>query len=82
MSEFKSKLGKARQLHQDMTLLINICKNNESELDLWDILWESFWDMSKEFPFALDWVETDSSYEDDIMQRYNTIDEFIKALGR
>lgn len=80
MSEFKSKLGKARQLHQDMTKLINICKNNESELDLWDIFWESFWDMSKEFPFALDWTEIDSSYEEDIMQRYNTIDEFIKAL--
>lgn len=80
MSDFKSKLGKARQVHQDMTLLIVICKYNESELDLWDIFWESFWDMSKEFPFALDWVETDSSYEEDIMQRYDAIDEFIKAL--
>ena len=80
MSEFKSKLSKARQVHQDMTLLIVICKNNESELDLWEIFWESFWDMSKEFPFALDWVENDPNYEEDIMQRYNTIDEFIKAI--
>lgn len=26
MSDFKSKLGKARQLHRDMTKLISICK--------------------------------------------------------
>ena len=80
MNDFISKLSKARQLHRDMTKLISICKNNESELDLWEIFWESFWDMSKKFPFALDWNETDSSYEEDIMQRYNTIDEFIKAI--
>ena len=81
MNDFKSKLGKARQLHLDMTKLINICKSNESELDLWDIFWESFWDMSKEFPFGVEWHDTDSSYEEDIMQRYNAIDEFIKALN-
>ena len=81
MSDFKSKLDKARQLHQDMTKLISICKNNEFA-DLWDIFWESFWDMSKEFPFDVEWHDTYSSYEDDIMQRYNAIDEFIKALER
>lgn len=80
MSDFKSKLSKARQVHQDMTEIVSICKNNKSELDLWEIFWGSFYDMSGEFPFALDWTETGSSYEEDIMQRYNTIDKFIKAL--
>ncbi len=82
MSDFKSKLGKARQLHRDMTKLISICKNNESELDLWDIFWESFWDISKEFPFDIEWHDTDSSYKEDIMQRYNAIDEFIQCINK
>lgn len=37
--------------------------------------------MSKEFPFDIEWHDTDSSYKEDIMQRYNAIDEFIKALN-
>lgn len=82
MNDFKSKLVEARQLHQDMKRIVSICKNNESELDFWGIFWESFWDISKEFPFDVEWHDTNSSYEEDIMQRYYAIDEFIKALNK
>ena len=80
MSDFKDKLDKAVQVHLDMTLLINICKSNAGSLDLWGIYWESFWELSRGFPFKVDWYDSNTSYEEDIMQRYNAIDEFMKSV--
>ena len=80
MSDFKDKLDKAAQLHLDMMLLVNICKSNTSNLDLWSIYWESFWELSMGFPFKVEWYDPDTSYEEDIMQRYNAIDEFMKSI--
>ena len=80
MSDFKSKLDKAVQIHLDMVLLINICKGNTGSSDLWSIYWESFWELSMGFPFKVEWNNPDSSYEEDIMQRYNAIDEFVKSI--
>lgn len=80
MSDFKSKLDKAAQVHLDMMLLVNICKNGTSNLDLWSVYWKSFWEMSVDFPFDVKWDDPDTSYEEDIMQRYNAIDEFMKSV--
>ena len=80
MSDFKSKLDKAAQIHTDMMLLINICKSGTGSSDLWGIYWESFWELSMGFPFKVEWSDPDSSYEEDIMQRYNAIDEFMKSI--
>ena len=80
MSDFKSKLDKAAQIHLDMMLLIAICKNNTGSSDLWSIYWESFWELSMCFPFKVEWNDLDSSYEEDIMQRYIAIDEFMKSI--
>ena len=80
MSDFKDKLDKAVQVHLDMILLINICKSNTSSLDLWSIYWESFLELSRSFPFKVEWSDPDTSYEEDIMQRYNAIDEFMKSV--
>ena len=80
MSDFKDKLDKAVQVHLDMILLINICKNSTDSLDLWSIYWESFWELSMGFPFKVEWSDPNTSYEEDIMQRYNAIDEFMKSV--
>lgn len=80
MSDFKSKLDKAVQVHLDMMLLINICKSNTGSSDLWESFWESFWELSMDFPFKVEWDAPDTGYEEDIMQRYNAIDEFMKSI--
>lgn len=80
MSDFKSKLDKAAQIHLDMMLLVNICKSGTDSLDLWGIYWESFWEISMGFPFKVEWNDPDTSYEEDIMKRYNAIDEFMKSI--
>lgn len=80
MSDFKSKIDKAVQIHKDMTLLINICISGTSSFDLWGIYWESFWELSMGFPFKVDWSDPDTGYEEDIMQRYNAIDKFMKSI--
>lgn len=80
MSLFKDKVDKALDVHKDMTLLINICKNYSGELDIWSIYWESFWQISREFPFKVDWCDYDTTYEEDIMQRYNALTEFMSNI--
>ena len=80
MSDFKSKLDKAAQIHLDMMLLIAIYKSDAGSLDLWSIYWESFWELNMGFPFKVEWSDPDTSYEGDIMQRYNAVDEFMKSL--
>lgn len=80
MSDFKSKLDKAAQIHLDMMLLVNICKSGTDSLDLWSVYWKSFWEMSVEFPFDVKWDDPDSSYEGDIMNRYKAIDEFMQSV--
>ena len=80
MRGFKSKLEKAVQIHLEMGLLINICKSNTGSSDLWSIYWESFWELSMGFPFKVEWSDPDTSYEEDIMQRYRAIDEFMKSV--
>ncbi len=80
MSDFKSKLDKAAQIHLDMMLLVNICKSGTSSFDLWNIYWESFWELSMSFPFDVKWDDPDTSYEEDIMKRYNAIDKFMQGV--
>ena len=60
MSDFKSKLDKAAQVHLDMMLLIAICKSGVGSLDLWGIYWESFWKLSTGFPFKVEWSTKES----------------------
>lgn len=80
MSVFKDKINKAKDIYKDMTLLINICKNCSGELDVWEIYWDSFWELSREFPFSVGWCDYDTSYEEDIMQRYNALTEFMCSI--
>ena len=80
MSVFKDKVDKAKDIYKDMTLLINICKIGTGSLDLWGIYWESFWELSMGFPFKVEQSDPDTSYEEDIMQRYSAIDEFMKSI--
>ena len=80
MSDFKDKLDKAAQIHLDMMLLIAICKSNTGSLDLWSVYWESFWELSIDFPFKVEWSDPNASFEEYIMQRYNAVDEFMKSV--
>ena len=80
MSSFKKRLDKAAQVHADMMSLINICKSNTGSLDLWGVYWDSFWELSKDFPFKVVWNDPDTSFEEDVMSRYNAIDEFMQSV--
>lgn len=79
MSIFKSKLNKAKEVYEDMTLLVKICQ--ESKSDVWDVYWDSFLDLSKEFPFKVEWYDPDGSYQEDIMSRYMAIEGFVEDIN-
>ena len=68
-------------LHSEMGLIVDSCKNyTNSEVDPWNVFWDSFWGLSNEFPFRVGWCDYDTSYEEDIMQRYNAIEKFMEGL--
>lgn len=79
MSIFKSKLNKAKEVYEDMTLLVKICQ--ESKSDVWGVYWDSFWELSKEFPFKVEWYDPDGSYQEDIMSRYMAIESFMENIN-
>lgn len=80
MDNFENKLVKAIKVHEGMLLLVNICKNYKgNDLEPWSFYWDSFWELSKTFPFNVEWVDYDTSYQEDIMQRYLAIDNFMKS---
>ena len=79
MSIFKSKLNRAKEVYEDMTLLVKICQ--ESKSDVWDVYWDSFWDLSKEFPFKVEWYNHDGSYQEDVMSRYMAIEGFVEDIN-
>lgn len=78
-SSFKNKLNKAKEVYEDMTLLVKICK--ESNSDVWGIYWDSFWDVSRDFPFKVEWHDPDTSYEEDMMSRYLAIEGFVENIN-
>lgn len=79
MSIFKNKLNKAKEVYEDMTLLVKICQKSNS--DVWDVYWDSFWEVSREFPFEVEWYDPDTSYQDDIMSRYLAIEDFMENIN-
>ena len=80
MSKFMSDLEKALGIYRDMKMLIDICKSYEGYRDMWEISWDYFWEMSNDFPFKVDWYDTDTTYEEDIMSRYLAIEEFMEGF--
>lgn len=82
MSIFKNKLNKAKEVYEDMTLLVKMCNNPKYDyLDYWGTYWESFWELSKEFPFKVEWYDPDTSYQEDIMSRYMAIESFMENIN-
>lgn len=79
MGSFKSKLNKAKEVYEDMTLLVKICQGSSS--DVWDIYWKSFWDLNDEFPFDIKYYDPDTSYQEDIMSRYMAIEGFMEDIN-
>lgn len=80
MSNFKDRIVKAGEVFDDMTLLVNICKGGTGDFDLWNIYWDSFWELSSDFPFKVNWTDYDTTYEEDIMQRYLAIEGFMESI--
>ena len=79
VSIFKDKLNKAKDVYEGMALLVKICQKSNS--DVWGIYWESFWDLSREFPFKVEWYDPDGSYQEDIMSRYLAIEGFMENIN-
>lgn len=80
MSEYLGDLGKALDVYRHMTLLVDTCKHYKGDLDMWDIQWDTFWDLSNDFPFRVEWCDMDTSYEEDIIARYLAIDDFMQGF--
>ena len=81
MEKFSNKLDKASMLYSEMGLIVDACKNyTNSNINPYEVFWESFWELSKEFPFTVNWCDYNTGYEEDIMQRYNAIESFIEGL--
>lgn len=81
MEKFSSKLDKANIIYNEMKIIIESCRNyTNTNVDPWAVLWESFWELSNEFPFNVDWCDFDTSYEEDMMQRYNAVEGFMEGL--
>ena len=81
MENFSYKLERAIMLYNEMKLTVDACKRcTNNNVNPWSIFWDSFWGLSNEFPFTVDWCDYDTSYEEDIMQRYNAIENFMEGL--
>ena len=81
MSDFKDKVSKAIVIYEEMTEIVDTCRDFTGNLDMWEIHWDSFWELSNNFPFSVGWTDFDTSYEEDIMQRYLAIQYFMEDLG-
>lgn len=82
MSKFKEKMAKAFEVYDDMKLLVGMCQNNDSDIDLWDVYWDSFWELNSEFPFGIKSYDPNASCKADIMARYEAISDFMKTMKR
>lgn len=40
-------------------------------------IWDDFWSLNKRVPVSIDYYDPDTSYEEDIMARYNAIGEYL-----
>jgi len=80
MNKCLGDLGRALDIYRSMSFLIDTCKQYEGDLDMWGIQWDTFWDLSIDFPFRVEWCDMDTSYEEDIMARYLAIDEFMQGF--
>lgn len=43
-------------------------------------IWEDFWALNRRVPVFIDYYDPDTSYEEDIMARYNAIGEYLYGL--
>jgi hypothetical protein len=40
-------------------------------------IWDDFWALSRRVPIFIDYCDPDTSYEEDIMARYNAIGRYL-----
>lgn len=43
-----------------------------------ELIWDDFWELSKDIEVHIDYYDPDTSYEEDIMARYNAIGDYLK----
>lgn len=41
-------------------------------------IWDDFWSLNKKVPVSIDYYDPDTSYEEDIIARYNAIGEYLE----
>lgn len=46
-----------------------------------ELIWDDFWNLSKQVDVHIDYYDPDTSYEEDIMARYNAIGDYLKVVG-
>ena len=62
--------------YAEMTELINATDDDE-----FDLIWDEFWELSCSINLYIESYDTDATYKDDIMSRYNAIAEYMERNG-
>lgn len=66
---------KVETIYNWMTRLIESVDIEQGK-DYSDI-WDDFWALNRRVPVFIDYYDPDTSYEEDIMARYNAIGEYL-----
>jgi hypothetical protein len=66
---------KVETIYNWMTRLIESVDIEQGK-DYSDI-WDDFWALNRRIPVFIDYYDPDTSYEEDIMARYNAIGEYL-----
>jgi hypothetical protein len=53
----------------------------ESSNDDYSDIWVEFWKLSNRIGVHIDWYDPDTSYEEDIMARYNAIGAYLEEAN-
>lgn len=69
-------LVEIKKLFGLMSLYVDIAKRKND----FNYIWDDFWELSDKISkyVTIDWYDPDTSYEEDIMARYNVIESYIE----
>ena len=61
-------------IYDRMSYLIKYAK----DLNDFEFIWDDFWKLSKQIDVHIDYYDPDTSYEADIMARYDAIGDYLE----
>lgn len=64
-----------KTIYRWMALLIESAEGD------YESIWDEFWKLSKRVRVRVDWCDPDTSYEEDIMARFNAIGNYLEEVN-